>query len=565
MRRIFVPLAVIALSAGALIGAQPAGAGVTYVTAQINGSGSTWAQNAIQQWISDVHSQKLSVVFSGEGSAQGRTDFRNGTTDFAVSDIGFQGFDPSNDTNDTSCQNINPLGKCRKYVYLPIVAGGTSFPYQIREGGQLVRNLRLSGRTLALIFTNQIKNWDDPRIRADNNGRRLPDLAITPVLDSQGSGTSWQFSNYLATEFRQYWRSFAGISGASEYFPRKGSAVSEAGSDSIINYVMSAAGNGAIGYDEYSFALQNNWPVANVENSAHYFTAPTQYNVAVALTKAQINMQKSSKDYLLQKLSKVYTNPDPRTYPLSSYSYMILPVSPNDPRMGRTAAPKAQTAALFIDHDVCGGQAEMGPIGYSPLPVNLAQASFAQMYKLHSADPKVKINKLNVATKCHNPTFWAGHSLSANYLAHIAPYPPSCDKAGQGPCAPGSGVGPTGNPQHGKAPGPTGGSTTSPGSTSSSGPASGSASPSSSSSGGAGLPGGATTSGTGLPGSTTTTGQGSAGSPTNLAASESTSYVGLLAALAAAEVLLLLALPPFLARRRQQGGTGRRHLWRIGR
>jgi phosphate transport system substrate-binding protein len=553
MRRLFVLSAVIALCAGVMLTAQPAGAAVTYVTAQIDGSGSTWAQIAMETWISQVQSQNLAVVYTGSGSAQGRTDFRNRTTDFAVSDIGFQGTDPSTQTNDTSCLNIQPLSNCRPYVYLPIVAGGTSFPYQIRVAGQLVKNLRLSGKTLAKIFTGQITNWDDPEITKDNHGNAMPNLPIHPVYDTQGSGTSYQFTNYLATLFRPDWTSFNnGDSKPTEYFPQKTGFVGEAGADSIINFVMSAAGNGSIGYDEYSYAKQNTWPVANIENKAGYFTAPTLYNVAVALTKAKINMQKSSPNYLLQTLNNVYTNPDKRTYPLSSYSYMIIPTSATDSRMGRTAVPKAQALALFIDHAVCGGQIQMGPIGYSPLPVNLAQASFEQMYKLHTADPKVQISQLNVATQCNNPTFWSGH-LNGNFLAHIAPLPPSCDKAGQGPCSGSSGVGSTGNPQHGKAPSPSASAT----STSSSSPASGStsssASASSSSSAGTGVPGG-TTSGTGTG---TNSGATPVSSATNIAASEGTSYVGLLAGLAAVEVLLLLALPPLIARRRQQGRTGR--------
>jgi hypothetical protein len=287
------------------------------------------------------------------------------------------------------------------------------------------------------------------------------------------------------------------------------------------------------------------WPVAQLENAAGYFTAPTQYNVAVGLTKAQINYDKSSPDYLLQNLNAVYTNPDKRTYALSSYSYMIIPTSSSDPRM---STPKRQTLADFIDWSVCGGQAEIGPLGYSPLPINLAQASFEQMYKLHTADPAVQISQLNVATQCHNPTFWAGHP-SGNYLAQIAPEPPTCDAAGQAPCLPGEGVGPTGNPQGGKppasnspSPGTSTGSSTSP-------------SPGSSSSTSAGTGAGSTDGGTSGGNSAGGTNGGSSvaliGTPTSLAESDGSGLGPVLAVLAVIEVLLLLALPPIIARRRQ--------------
>ena len=102
--------------------------------------------------MADVASQGVQVVYNPDGDAPGRTDFANKTSDFAVTAEGFQG------GSDTS--------QGRPYAYLPIAAGGTSFPYQIRLDGQQVENLRLSGETLVKIFTNQITNWDDPEITA---------------------------------------------------------------------------------------------------------------------------------------------------------------------------------------------------------------------------------------------------------------------------------------------------------------------------------------------------------------------------------------------------------------
>jgi phosphate transport system substrate-binding protein len=304
------------------------GSAVTPVSAAnshalIDGSGSSWSANAVNQWIADVQSDGLQVVFTASGSAQGRKDFANRQNDFGVTDIGFQGRDPETGADDTS--------DGRAYAYLPIVAGGTSFPYQIKVAGHLVQNLRLSGETLAKIFTDHITNWDDPEITKDNNGRALPDLPIIPVVHSEGSGSSAQFTRYLATEFSSLWTPFnSGHDTMTEYFPAAKSQVSQNGSDGVINFVSSAAANGAIGYDEYSYALGKGYPVAKVENSAGYFTLPTQYNVAVALTKAQINYNKSSPDYLLENLDKVYVDPDKRTYPLSSYSYEIIPTASLD-------------------------------------------------------------------------------------------------------------------------------------------------------------------------------------------------------------------------------------------
>jgi hypothetical protein len=156
---------------------------------------------------------------------------------------------------------------------------------------------------------------------------------------------------------------------------------------------------------------------------------PTQYNVAVALTRAQINQDRSSSKYLTQILDGVYTSPDPRAYPLSSYSYMILPVGASDRRM---TTSKRQTLADFMFYSLCEGQSKAGPYGYSPLPLNLVNAGFSQLAKLHDADPAVDLKNRD-ATQCNNPTFTKGN-LSRNHLAEIAPMPAVCDKVGAGPC-----------------------------------------------------------------------------------------------------------------------------------
>lgn len=409
-------------------------------TAKIEGSGSSWAANAVNQWIADVTSSGLQVVFTSQGSAQGRKDFANNTTDYAVSDIGFRGVDPATGDQDTN--------QGRPYAYLPIVAGGTSFPYNLQFGGKQIRDLRLSGETLAKIFTNQITSWSDDQITADNNGRKMPAIAIVPLVHSEGSGSTAQLTKYFDAQYPGIWRPYFGQSGFTEYYPKRGgNMIAQNGSDQIINYATSSAANGVITYDEYSYALAKDFPVVKVQNAAGYYSLPTQYNVAVALTRAQINTDESSKDYLLQDLGNVYGFNDPRTYPLSSYSYMIIPTGKSDPRM---STAKRQSLVDYLYYSVCQGQKAMGPIGYSPLPINLVQASFDQTNKLKTADPDVDVTQRD-ASSCSNPTFVAGQP-SRNYLAEIAPQPPDCDKAGAGPCGGAADAAINANPVDGEAP-----------------------------------------------------------------------------------------------------------------
>ena len=460
LRRGVRPL-VLALAGYLALLSGPGAASATAPTyALIQGSGSSWAANAVNQWVAEVDAKDLKVVYTANGAAQGRKDYANKSTDFGVTDSPYRGKDPSTGAVDSS------LG--RSFAYLPIVAGGTAFPYNLQVGGKRVRNLRLSGETLAKIFTNQITNWNDPAITADNNGKALPSIPIIPVVRADGAGVTNQFSTWMTSQYAGLWRDCNGGKAApTDYFPlncgaARGQQRAQTGSDGVMNFLKSQGSVGAIAMEEYSYPLAADYPVAKLLNKAGYYTLPTQYNVAVALTQAQINNDPADPNYLTQKLDRVYVNPDKRTYPLSSYVYAIIPTAANDPRM---TTAKRQALVDFLKHSICVGQSAIGPIGYSPLPVNLVQASFTQVNKLKLADPKVQFDSsiIKNVKDCHNPTFVPGKP-SENHLAAIAPMPAACDRPGQGPCADGvgsfnlnpgdrggKGAGPSGQPSAGGA------------------------------------------------------------------------------------------------------------------
>ncbi|GAA5154136.1 hypothetical protein GCM10023340_37130 [Nocardioides marinquilinus] len=390
--------------------------------ATIEGTGSTWSELIVKQWIADVDAIGIKVVYTGGGSSKGRKDFAQNTTDFAISEIPYQGRDEAGQA-DTS--------NGRDFSYLPIVAGGTAFTYQLKVGDDLVRNLRLSGETIAKIFTGQITNWNDAQITADNNGRSFPDKTIVPVVRSDGSGTTAQLTSWLDAAYPSIWRPYFGRAGLTSYYPRKGDTmIAQAGSDQVMNTVSGFAGDGTIGYVEYSYPIDKDYPVVKVLNRAGYYVEPTQYNTAVALTKARINRDRSDPTrYLTQILDGVYNNPDPRAYPISSYSYMIIPTAADDRRM---TTAKRQSLADFLYYSLCSGQTKAGPYGYSPLTLNLVEAGFEQVAQLKKADPAVDLTDRDVRS-CNNPTF-DGKDPSRNRLAEIAAMPPACDRQGEGPC-----------------------------------------------------------------------------------------------------------------------------------
>jgi hypothetical protein len=228
---------------------------------------------------------------------------------------------------------------------------------------------------------------------------------------------------------------------------------------------------------------------------------------------------------------------------------MIIPTAANDPKM---TTSKRQTLADYLTYAVCEGQKEMGPIGYSPLPLNLVQASFDQTKRLRTADPKVDIANVDVK-KCNNPTF-DPKNPARNYLSEIAPKPPTCDKQGAGPCT-GTADSGTANPTNGKAPTPAAsGGTTTTGTTGSTGAtgSGGAVAPASS-------PGPGTTDATTGEVTSGDSGRASAevlGTSTEIAATRSATSNGALPAIVAGLLVLAILLPPILARRFRRAPNG---------
>jgi phosphate transport system substrate-binding protein len=403
----------------------------------ISGSGSTWSKNALDQWRTNVtNNYGMTVNFNGTGSSAGRRDYIAGTVDYAVSEIPFQ-----SKPEDGSQPEVSSRG----YAYMPVVAGGTAFMYNLKIGGKQVTNLRLGGETITKIFTGVITNWNDPQIAKDNPGLAMPDKSIVPVVRSDGSGSTAQFTLWMSKQFSSLWNAFCvsvgrtSPCGLTSQYPGFGNAKLQSGSDGVAGYVKQGYGEGAITYVEYSYAINAKFPVAKVLNSAGYYVEPTAPSVAVGLMSARINTT-AGPDYLTQVLDGVYNSTDARTYPLSSYSYMIVPTEVG----GIFTAEKGNTLGAFANYVLCEGQQQASALGYSPLPMNLVLAGFEQIKRIPGANVAgVDINK------CNNPTFKPGDSPDSNQLAVTAPQPAACDKQGADQCTTGTGGAPAETPVSG--------------------------------------------------------------------------------------------------------------------
>ncbi len=387
----------------------------------ISGSGSMDEEGPIAQWRRDVASRDgLIVNFAGSGSGQGRNDFRTGQVDFAVSGIPY-------DQSDGGIHEPNPT---RAFGYMPIVAGGLSFIYNLKIGNQRVTNLRLSGDTLTRIFTQKITNWDDPAIQADNPGLALPSRTIVPVVRSDGADTTAQFTAWMASQHSALWDAYCHKAGRNitpcgftSFYPANGMN-SKAGSLGVVGFVAQDSSEGTITYAEYSNALYAGFPVVKVLNAANYYVEPTATNVAVALLKTKIKADFSA------DLSQVYVDHDPRAYPLSGYTYMIIPKDTSN----NFDLAKGRTLSEFAYYSLCEGQQEAAALGSAPLPVNLVRAGADQVGQIPGSTHRLSRNDL---TTCNNPTF-SPHGT--DLLAKNAPQPKPCDlKGAPTQCATGTG------------------------------------------------------------------------------------------------------------------------------
>ena len=187
----------------------------------------------------------------------------------------------------------------------------------------------------------------------------------------------------------------------------------KAQSQGVAGFVAQDSSEGAITFVEYSYARNAGFPVVKLLNKANYYVEPLEGSVAVALLKAKIAPD------LTQDLTQVYVNPDPRTYPLSSYSYMILPRGPNPGSTfnDKKGATLSEFGAYFSARD----SRRLTFLGYSPLPINLVQAGVDQINQIPGSTKKLDRNNL---AHCNNPTVSPD---GGNRVAEEAPQPAPCD------------------------------------------------------------------------------------------------------------------------------------------
>lgn len=307
----------------------------------LTAAGSTAQTNAMSEWVKAYQNtcSGATINYQGGGSGAGVQQFQQGTIDFAGSDFALA--DSEQPAADQRC-------KTGPAINLPMVPGAIAIGYNVPG----VQSLNLSASTLAKIFTGAIKNWNDPAIATDNPGATLPDLGIQTFHRSDGSGTSYNFSNYLANDAKADFPFQA-----NKNWPAPGGQGSQ-GTQGIAQGVKSTPGG--IGYMELSYATQSQIPYAKVGNAAGQFVELTTDNVKNFLSKAKV--VGTGNDL---KLQFDYTDSDPNAYPNMLVTYEIVCQTGND-------AAKLPLIKDFLSYlSSTDGQTPLTDQGYAPLPSDL--------------------------------------------------------------------------------------------------------------------------------------------------------------------------------------------------
>jgi len=315
--------------------ASTAAASGERVSTDVSGAGASFIFPLVSKWSADYNAATgAKINYQSIGSGGGIAQIKAGTVDFGSSD------------KPLSSEELAQAGLGQ----FPSAIGGV-VPVVNLEGlapGQL----KLTGPVLADIFLGKIGNWNDPAIAALNAGTTLPDGKISIVHRSDGSGTTFNFSNYLS-KLSPAWKAQVG-EGTSLQWP---SGVGGKGNEGVASYVQQI--KGSIGYVELAYALQNGMPYASLQNAAGNFVQPSEESFAAAAATAD---WASASDFDL-----VITNaPGADAWPITATNFMLMHKQPKDPA-------RSKAALDFFRWAFENGKAQASELHYVPLPAELVQ------------------------------------------------------------------------------------------------------------------------------------------------------------------------------------------------
>jgi phosphate transport system substrate-binding protein len=310
--------------------------GTAFAETNLNGAGATFPNPIYSKWFNEYHKQHpdVAINYQSIGSGGGIKQLQSGTVDFGASD------GPMSDEQ----LSQTPF----KVFHIPTVLGAVVPTYNIPG---VNTELKFSGDVLADIFLGNIKKWNDPKLAKDNPGVKFPDSDIVVVHRSDGSGTTYIFTDYLS-KVSPAWKDKVG----------KGTAVSwpaglgGKGNEGVAGMVKQT--EGSIGYVELIYALSNKMPYGSVKNAAGKFVKASLDST----TAAAASVKDMPDDFRVS----ITNAPGANAYPIASFTWLLVPVDWKD-------ANKEKAFVNFLNWMVDQGQTMTQSLDYAPLPKNVAQ------------------------------------------------------------------------------------------------------------------------------------------------------------------------------------------------
>ncbi len=318
--------------------------GTSVVAAQqINAAGATFPAVIYQKWFDEYRKlhPNVQVNYQAIGSGGGIAQLTAGTVDFGASDM------PMKD-DQISKLKVPPL-------HFPTVLGGVVPTYNIPGVSQ---TLKFTPETLAGIYLGAIKTWSDDRLKKDNPGVKFPNAEIVVVHRSDGSGTTFVWTDYLS-KVSQEWKNKVGANTSVSWPVGLGGK----GNEGVAGIVKQT--DNSIGYVELIYAVQNHMPSGEVKNAAGNFVKADFTTVSDAAAGAAANMPK---DFRVS----ITNAPGKNAYPISSFTWLLIPSHIPD-------AAKAKAIQAFLHWMLADGQKFATGLSYAPLPKPVVQKEIQQI------------------------------------------------------------------------------------------------------------------------------------------------------------------------------------------
>ena len=330
--------ALVALAAALLMGSAVA-------ETNLNGAGATFPNPIYQKWFSEYHKAHpdVQINYQSIGSGGGIKQLQAQTVDFGASD------GPMTDEQ----IKATPF----KVFHIPTVLGAVVPTYNIPG---VSTELKFTPDVLADVFLGNIKKWSDPRLSKANPGVKFPDSDIVVVHRSDGSGTTYIFTDYLS-KVSSAWKDKVGKSTSVNWPVGLGGK----GNEGVAGMVKQT--EGSIGYVELIYALQNKMPFGTVQNAAGQFVKASLDST----TAAAASVKEMPDDFRVS----ITNAPGKTAYPIASFTWLLVPAEWSD-------ASKEKVFVDFLNWMVGPGQGLTQALDYAPLPKNVAEKVKARIKEI---------------------------------------------------------------------------------------------------------------------------------------------------------------------------------------